>query len=206
MFVASYMTSNPVTVCVAEAVSTARELLRRHDILQLPVVDGSARLTGIISDRDIRSAIGFDATLAEKLSVSEVMTPDPTTIALGATLDEALGVFFAGRFNALPVMNGDELVGIITAKDLLHAFHHILGLDRDGSRIEVALPNLRIDLGDAFRALKTYDGEILSAVVSSMRQDGDEPTLYVRVAERTGRAVEETLRRAGLIVLVPEHS
>jgi len=206
MFVVSYMSPDPITVCMGESVSTAWKLLRRHNILQLPVLDDSARLTGIISDRDVRSAVGYDATLEEKLSVSEVMTANPKTIALEATVDEALGVFFAGRFNAWPVMNGDELKGIITAKDLLRAFHHILGLDREGSRIEIALPNLRIDPADAFKALTAYDGEILSAIVSSMRRDGDEPTLYVRVAEQSGRAVEETLRRAGLIVLVPEHS
>ncbi len=205
MFVAELMTRNPRTVVESDPVSLARTLLREGDFHQLPVMDESNRLVGIISDRDVRSAIGFDRKLDDELYVSEVMTANPTTIPLGATLDRALGVLCVGSFNALPVMEKNHVVGIITRRDVLEAFRKVLGLDRDGSRLEIALPNLCDDLSQAFSALKACQCDVTSAVVSSMRADGDEPMLYLRVVAGRAGAVERTMRAAGLIVLVPEH-
>ena len=206
MFVADRMTANPHKAFEEDPVSNVEQLLRQHRIHQLPVVDHAGRLTGIITDRDVRSAVGYDAVLGDGLSVSEVMTASPTTVSLDAALDDALRILCTNRFNALPVMNNHDLVGIITRQDVLSAFHDILGLNRKSHRVEIALPNLRDDLRDAFKALHSLDGEVISVVVSSMRKDGDEPTLYLRIAGSKGRLAERALRNAGLIVLEPEYS
>jgi acetoin utilization protein AcuB len=205
MFVADYMNADPPTIGERDTLATAQEKMASRQVLELPVVDESRRLVGIVTDRDVRSAVGYDRNLSEKLHVSEVMTAEPKTISLNATLDEALEVFCLNSFNGLPVMNGTQLAGIITRHDMLRAFHRVLGLDQEGGRVEIALPDMRHDLADAFAALKGHEASLLSAVVSPMRRDGDEPTLYLRVAGTDSRKVEELLSRAGLIVLVPEH-
>ena len=89
--------------------------------------------------------------------------------------------------------------------DVLRAFHRTLGLDLPGHRIEIALPTIREDLANVFNTLQNFEGGIVSAVVSPMRNDGDEPMLYLRVTGKSGRPAEKALRDAGLIVLVPEH-
>ncbi len=205
MFVADYMNADPPMVGERDTLATAQEKMASRQVLELPVVDESGRLIGIVTDRDVRSAVGYDRNLSEKLHVSEVMTAEPKTIPLDATLDEALEVFCLNSFNGLPVMNGTQLAGIITRHNMLRAFHRVLGLDQEGARVEIALPDIRRDLADAFAALKDHEASLLSAVVSPMRRDGDEPTLYLRVAGKECREVEELLSRAGLIVLVPEH-
>lgn len=58
----------------------------------------------------------------------------------------------------------------------------------------------------AFAALHSLDGDVISAVVSSMKKDGDEPTLSLRIAGSKARLAERALRNAGLIVLEPEYS
>jgi acetoin utilization protein AcuB len=191
--------------------------MQSHGVHQLPTVDEAGRLVGIVTDRDVRSALGYcdalgdnllesyDATLRDNLVVSEIMTTEPTTIALRSTLDEALGLLCHSSFNALPVMDGHRLCGIITKNDLLRAFHHVLGLDKEGTRVEIALPGLWRDLRDASTALAQYDGQVHSMVVASMRRDGDEPVLYLRASGSSGRQLEDVLRRSGLVVLVPEH-
>ncbi len=206
MFVSDYMTRDLKTVRENDRVSLAQQFLRVHNCHQLPVLDGSKRLVGIVTDRDVRSAVGYDATLGDELFVSEIMNAAPVSICLNASFDEALEMLIANRFNALPVIENDGLVGIITRQDALRAFQQLLGLGQEGRRVEIALPQLRDDLCDAFKALQLFDGDILSAVVSSMRRDGDEPTLYLRVAGSDTRSVEKALRNAGLIVLVPEHA
>ena len=205
MFVQSYMTPNPVTLAEQDPVSKAEDLLRSRRVSQFPVIDEAGRFIGIVTDRDVRSAVGYDRTIAEKLRIVEIMTADPESLPLSATLDQALDMFRRSTFNAFPILEADRLVGIITRGDVLRAFHGLLGLDQPGARVEIALPNLRQDLADAFNALKSYDGKIVGAVVGRMRRDGDEPSLYLKVSDTDGRRVEEHLRRAGMIVLVPEH-
>lgn len=204
MFVEDYMTPHPETVTEDALLSTVQTLLHGQGIHQVPVVGQGDVLVGIITDRDVRSAVGYDETLTERLRVAEVMSANPTTISVGASLDEALQVFCTRRFGALPVVEGERLVGIITRHDILSAFNAILGLDEPGSRVEIALPNAKEDLADAFCTLKDGSGKLISAIVSGMRRDGGEPALYLRVSNEDPREVERQLRRAGLIVLVPE--
>lgn len=206
MFIADRMTAKPVTVLASETLATAAELLRSKDIHHLPVVDASDRLVGIISDRDVRSATGFDRHPDAQLTVAEVMTSEPRTLPLNSTLDEALDVFCTARLGALPVVSSGQLVGIISRRDLLQAFHDVLGLGAPGVRIEVALPNGPVDLAHAFEALKDCGDALISAIVSQLRKDGSEPSLYLRVQSAHARDVERRLRDATLILLLPEQS
>ncbi|MCC7291997.1 MAG: CBS domain-containing protein [Phycisphaerales bacterium] len=211
MFVEDLMTSSPYTIRQDAALALAADLMARHRIHHLPVLDEANRLTGMISDRDVRSAIGFDRTLGEKLTVSEAMTPDPVTIDAEATLEDALSVLSSGRFGALPVMRhgaagatSAELVGILTTLDLLRALHQILGLEEPGRRLEVALPHGCKDIARVFRALAEGEHPIISAVVSRMRRDGPEASLYLRVPEGAARGVQHALQKATAILLQTE--
>lgn len=205
MFIEDHMTPDPQTVTADAALGSAQELMDRHKVRHLPVVDGAKRLEGIVTDRDVRSAVGYERRLAEQLTVAEVMTAEPATISVDATLDEAIAVFCTTRVGALPVMRKRTLVGIITRHDVLKAFRMILGVDEPGSRIEIALPEPADDLALAFQALKSTPQPVISAVVSRMRRDGGEPVLYLRVQGTDSRPVENLLRNASLIVLKPEH-
>lgn len=205
MFVADYMTHHPVVIDAHDSLAQAEQSMREHHVRHLPVLDNSKRLVGLLSDRDARAAIGYDRRLGAELTVAEVMTHDPEVLPVAATLDEALAVFCTTRYGALPVVRGPALVGILTRSDLLRAFSSLLGLDRPGRRVEVALPNGYADLAAAFQALSTCEREVLSAVVCGMRRDGAEPSLYLRVDEKMAQDAERRLRQAALIVLVPEH-
>ena len=205
MFIEEYMTPAPFTVGADDAIGLARELMDQQRVRHLPVVDQARRLEGIVTDRDMRSAIAYERNLDKKLTVGEVMSAEPTTIPVDATLDDAVAVFCSSRVGALPVMRNDTLLGIITRHDVLKAFQAILGLDEPGCRIEIALPNPAEDLALAFAALKATPQPLISAVVSKMRRDGGEPALYLRVQGKDPRPVEKLLRDATLIVLKPEH-
>jgi len=206
VFVDDYMTPDPTTVLPDSRLADAQKLLHENKIHHLPVVDNNGNLLGIITDRDVRSAVGYDHTLSEKLTVEEIMTAEPTTIAANAALHQALAILCNSRFGALPVTTEGRLVGIITHQDMLKAFHKVLGLDKPGKRVEIALPDLRNDLVIAFETLKSCPEAILSVVVSTMRRDGDEPALYLRFASDNTSAVERKLQDACLIVLAPERT
>jgi acetoin utilization protein AcuB len=204
MFVEDYMTAPPETVAGDASLAEARRRMDTRHVRHLPVVDEGRRLVGILSDRDVRAAAGYDQARAARLSVAEVMIAEPVTINAAATLDEALAVFHTRRIGALPVVRGRELVGILTRSDVLRAFYEVLGLDEAGRTVEIALPNGSIDIAAAFSALVNADHQVISAVVSRMRRDSGEPSLYVRVRGDATRKVERLLRDAALIVLEPE--
>jgi acetoin utilization protein AcuB len=121
MVVRDYMSAKVVTVGCQCPIADARALLRQHRIRQIPVVD-KGRLVGIVTDRDIRSA----AVPAQ--TVGEVMAAKPTVIGPGTPIDEAARVLRKLKVGALPVVDGNRLVGIITTADVLDAFVQFCGV------------------------------------------------------------------------------
>ena len=204
MFVEDYMTLDPLTVAATASLQRADALMASRRIRHLPVVDESGRLVGILSERELRAAVGYDERQGARLRVAEIMVADPCTVAGNATLQHALTVFQDTRYGALPVIRSAELVGILTRSDMLRAFCDTLGLSREGQSVEIALPNGCCDLAHAFHALSRCRRELISAVVSRMRRDGGEPSLYLRVGTDDLRDVERCLRDAALIVLDQE--
>lgn len=99
-------------------------------VRHLLVVDGLRRVVGMLSDRDVRAAVGHplqaleDADLSEKLAnmkVSHAMTREPRTVRTDSSLASLVDALLAERFGALPVVDeGDRLVGIVSYIDLLH--------------------------------------------------------------------------------------
>ena len=204
MFIEDYMSPDPVTIRQDAPIAEAASLMQQNRFRQLPVMDPEGRLVGIITNRDVRLTVGFDEPLRETLTVADLMNPDPVTIPLSATVDEAIGVLVKHRFGALPVVRENRLVGIITYIDVLRAFAEVFGLDQPGYRIDVALPDGYADVARAFQSLKDSGSTLLAAVVSRTRRDGGEPALYLRVAREQREKVERQLRASRLILLQTE--
>lgn len=204
MFVRNHMTPHPITITSGTSVQRAAALFEEHRIRHLPVLDEAERLVGILTDRDLRSAVGYDVEDRLELTAGEIMTAEPVTVSPDTPLEDALLILCERRFGALPVVSQGRLVGILSQQDVLAALAKLLGLDQPGSRIEVALPERKADLAAAFDVLGRSDVDLISAIASRVRDDGDEPALYLRVATNNRRPVESELRRAGLILLVPE--
>lgn len=121
------MTSEPDTVTPESTLREALALMNVADDRQLPVLE-NGRLVGIITNRDIRLAL--DSPLVDKDSairmqilhehlVAECMTPDPITVNPDTPIYEVAEILISHKFGGLPVVDGDNLVGIITITDLL---------------------------------------------------------------------------------------
>ncbi|RJP39766.1 MAG: CBS domain-containing protein [Phycisphaerales bacterium] len=112
-----------------DTLAAAMRLMRHKRIRHVPVVQDD-RLIGIVSDRDIRLAIGraaVDAGTAEANHIdvplddhlSEVMNAEVVTIEPAATLAEAAQRMIDRRISTLPVMLEERMIGILTEDDLL---------------------------------------------------------------------------------------
>ena len=135
--------TRPVITVTPETtiVEAATTMLRRH-LSGLPVVDAAGKLVGIISEGDFirRSEIGTQRKRGRWLKlilgpgkaatdfvherggkVGEIMTPEPLTITEDTTLEEVVQLMEKNNVKRLPVMRGDQIVGIVSRANLLQA-------------------------------------------------------------------------------------
>jgi acetoin utilization protein AcuB len=138
------MTRKVITVDSETPVIEAQELMADNNIRHLPVVDLNQQLIGIVTDRDIRSALPYnylkDTCSAEQreqfcaLPVKDIMTKDPIAISPTYTIQDALLLIQNSKVGALPVVDDDRcLQGIISVRDLLRAFINVLGIGEPGT-------------------------------------------------------------------------
>jgi len=89
------------------------------------VVEGDS-LVGIVTDRDlVVRALASGQAAGEE--VGSVMTLEPSTVQGGAEVDEALAVLAEGGFRRVPVLEDDQLAGMLTTDDVLAAALALLG-------------------------------------------------------------------------------
>jgi len=129
----SGMIVDPVTVAPDQALSEALEEMHRYDISGLPVVEpGTGKLVGIITHRDVR----FETNLS--LKVSQLMTKELITAREGIAPEECKRLLHKHRIEKLLVVDDrDNLIGLITIKDLQRAVQNPNAVKDDKGRLLV---------------------------------------------------------------------
>jgi acetoin utilization protein AcuB len=124
------MTVIPYTVEPGTSLRRVIEMMKSEGCRQFPVLD-KGKLVGIISDRDVRLVINSpmvlhgrwqDEELLDKVLVDSCMTTNPMTVAPETPAYRAAKMLSLYKFGALPVVDDDVLVGIITVTDFLDYF------------------------------------------------------------------------------------
>lgn len=110
----SGMIMDPITAAPTDTVADARAQMARYSIGGIPVVDAKGRLTGIVTNRDLRFQTDGSARL------EDVMTRAPlVTAPKGTTLEEAEALLQEHKIEKLPVVDEEgRLAGLITFKDI----------------------------------------------------------------------------------------
>jgi acetoin utilization protein AcuB len=192
-----------VTIQPWTTLPQAIRLTRERGIRHLPVVH-EGRLTGIVSDRDLKRAMASPATtlevhelhyLLERVTVDQFMTPVVITIPPLSPVEDAAQIMVTEKISALPVVEHGRLVGIITETDLLRLFVRALGAGEPSSRIDVELGTDRSTLGDMVQTIGAAGVPISSIVTLSGPDDRWE--VVIRVATTTPSAAIEALEARG---------
>ncbi|WP_420130379.1 CBS and ACT domain-containing protein [Longimicrobium sp.] len=171
MLVKKRMTHDPVVVSPRHSLADALRLTRERRIRHLPVVDEGV-LVGIVSDRDVRTAMPSTLTepdaervaFLDRTPISAVMRSDVDSIGPLDTVEDAAKLMRRRRIGALPVVDAHGAVlGILSESDVLDAFVEILG-PANASRLEIGLPDRAGELARAMRII----GEDLRVNVCSL--------------------------------------
>jgi acetoin utilization protein AcuB len=151
MFISKFMTKDVVTLGRDSDIAEAKQLMIRYRIRHIPVTRPDRTLIGIVSDRDIRSAMpskffhdqGIEEMETDRLTgvlVQEIMTKDPVSVSLSSTLQDALLLIEKTRVGAFPVVDEHlKVMGIISDRDLLNAFIHVLGIKEPGALLGIVV-------------------------------------------------------------------
>lgn len=118
MKICDIMSDNIVSIGPDEPVSAAAKLLKRCNIGALPVCDGSGRLRGILTDRDIVTrCVALDSD-PQNVKVGEVMSRGVVTAGPFDELEQAVRLMSGDQVRRLPVMDGGRLVGMVSLCDM----------------------------------------------------------------------------------------
>ncbi|MEO1009987.1 MAG: CBS domain-containing protein [Bacteroidota bacterium] len=127
--VSAIMTRKVITLDKADNLETAERLFKKYHIRHIPVVSGE-QILGMLSYTDLLRISFADAVDEEDDSVEtmvynmftieQVMAKNLVSVPPKATIKEVAGILSKREFHAIPVVDGQRLVGIVTTTDLIN--------------------------------------------------------------------------------------
>ena len=112
----NHMSRSLLTVEPGLGLKAVAERMVAKDVGAVLVID-AGRLVGILTERDIMRAVAGGIT--DETLVSDWMTRDPETMAPDETTRQAAVLMIHGGFRHMPIMDGDEVVGMLSIRDLM---------------------------------------------------------------------------------------
>ncbi|RRK10584.1 CBS domain-containing protein [Lactiplantibacillus garii] len=203
MSVADYMTDQLVVVRPETTVSVAVELMRTNDIHRLPVMDNN-RMVGLITHGIVERALPSPATslsvyetnyLLTKTTVDQIMETNVQTVAANAQLEDAIYAMRKHQIGVLPVMDGEQVVGIITNNDILDAFLNISDYGEPGVVTRVVVHHDHV--GVIFKIGQVLAAHDLSIQTLMVVNHQTTKVIEIHVASDQVNTVNQVLTAAG---------
>lgn len=172
MLIKDIMKKPVITVKPSDSALKAYRLMQEKNIRRVPVVE-SGKLAGIITDRDIREAKPSAlADLPDKASddilryteVERLMTKDVITVLSDDPVEQAALLMARNKIGGVPVMEKNELVGIVTETDIFRLFTTLFGAEP--GYFQVVLLSTEETREAVIRAFEKYSTRIRSIIFS----------------------------------------
>ncbi|MDT8859369.1 acetoin utilization AcuB family protein [Alkalihalobacillus sp. MEB130] len=207
MIIEHIMKRNVITVTETSTIKEAMQLLEYHQIRHIPVLNAQKQLVGIVSDSDIRDAspsiFHFTEHLEDFLKpISSIMKRNVITAHPLDFVEEVSTLFYEHHIGCLPILDDEELVGIITETDMLHTLVELMGAHQPSSHIEVKVENITGKLSDIASIFKELNISITSVLVYP-HQDPAFKILVFRIQTIDPRKVVKVIEEEGYDVIWP---
>jgi CBS domain-containing protein len=114
------MTGSPTTCEPSTTIVEAAKVMAQEDVGPVPIVEGG-RIVGIVTDRDLVVRVLAEGRDPTSTTIGEIASADLVTVRPDTGLDEALQLMAQNQVRRLPVVEGDQLVGIVAQADVARA-------------------------------------------------------------------------------------
>ena len=116
MIVRDAMSSPVINLRDTDSALTGLRALVQNRISGAPVVSSNAHLVGIVTEFDLLLAIDY---VGEAVPIAHVMHKDVTSVRPDTSLEEARHILLDHHFRILPVVEGENVVGVVARRDIL---------------------------------------------------------------------------------------
>jgi acetoin utilization protein AcuB len=127
--VEEFTSPSPITAPKSADLDTLSGIMKEYGIRHIPIVDQN-QIVGLVSDRDIKVAVGLNREIKKMIRAEDIMSMDPIAVEATATLDEVAYIMSENKIGSV-LVNDDsgDLVGIFTSTDALNALIEIVRAD-----------------------------------------------------------------------------
>ncbi|MFU2180779.1 CBS and ACT domain-containing protein [Streptococcus pluranimalium] len=207
MSVKDFMTSKVIYVSPDTTVAHASEKMKAQDLRRLPVIEDD-RLVGLITEGTMADATPSKATslsiyemnyLLNKTKIRDIMIRDVITVSQDASLEDAVYIMMKHKVGVLPVVDNDQLYGIITDRDIFKAFLQVSGYGEEGVRLNILLNDTIGSLEKVVRVISDHGLNIYRTVVANHKSG--KILVEIQIEGQTDtQALQERLEAQGIMV------
>ncbi len=204
MLIREIMHKNPITIPPETPLFEAYKIMQEQNIRHLPVVDNGI-LKGIVTDRDLRLAT---SKLSEKPFnpndiVKEIMSFPVQITSPTEPIEIATQTMRELKISCLPVIENQELVGIITGADLLDAMLKLTGVHRPSGRLDIELSDRSGELARLTNIIAKHKVNIHSILTYPEKDNRIRVILRINTMEI--KTLAEEICGSDFIVIWPPH-
>ncbi|PHR30208.1 MAG: acetoin utilization protein AcuB [Desulfotalea sp.] len=209
MYIGRIMHTDLITVAPETTLVEASKVIEEKAIDHLLVVDKNKKLVGLVSDRDLKQYWASPATslsthelnyLLEKVLISMIMVKTVVTIPTSTTIERAALIMQQHRISSLPVMEDNELVGIVTSTDVMGILLDAIGISDNSIRLGVFVNDTIGKLSELTETLKDAGINIQSLFCWPEKKYPGITQLLLRIAAVDGARAIEAITNKGFKV------
>ncbi len=197
MKIHSLMIPDPITITANASISEAIELMKINSIRHLPVVSKGKKLEGFLTLVDLKQ--GLIPSMLGDLTLRDLMIKEPITVNPDDDIEFAAQLIYRNKIGGMPVVQDDQLVGIITATDILRTFIDMMGILSSTSRIDAVIGDQSGSLKKALQIINDTGGDIIN--VGMTAQQTGKRIYYFRLAACKTAGIKKALQKQGYEVL-----
>lgn len=209
MIVKNWMLPMPYSVTSDTLAVEAAQLIADQKLKMLPVID-HGRLRGVVHRRDLSEAMRCVAGSGDicemnyfrnKLKVKDVMVRMPVTVSVNDTVEDTLVKGRQMMMSTFPVMDGDQVVGMVSDREIFVTLYKILQAGMDRTRI--TLSDVTLEPGTLSRILKIVEeNNALPHSIFTVPQDKNgKVRVMLRIQTNDPCRVQQALAAAGFTIL-----
>lgn len=177
MAVKDFMTRKVVYVSPDTTVAHTADMMREQGLRRLPVIEND-RLVGVVTERTMAEASPSKVTslsiyemnyLLNKTKIRDIMARDVVTVSPYASLEDAVYAMMKNQVGILPVVEADQVFGVITEKDVFKAFLEVSGYGEEGIRVIITADDTVGTLAKIVDTISADNLNIKRTVVATRR-------------------------------------